>query len=454
MTESVLKELSPFGYAAKVIKISDYFDMKAEPAPSSRGGREREDARISRLIEAGNEFCRGHEDPGAVASLAVLQIRAARRQINEANGRAGEHLNEPIAGQAYIVHSLKRPEEVYRLRQVYGPQFVLLGCQDTLENRTRTLTERLDNQRGADAIAAELIARDADESDKMGQAVNTTYPMADYFLPAGEAAERAVSLLFAEHREQLQFHEYAMYLAHAAKARSRAPSRRVGAVIADERGEGRVLAIGCNDVLPDEQAEVDREIDTSERLKTDLMRDTLERLHEAGYLSDRVTEVDDQLVNDVKGKLDDAKLLSIIEFQPSVHAEAAAVSDAAYRGIPLANASMFVTTYPCHLCFKAAAAAGIAKVYYIDPYPKSRAEVLFPNTSKALTPYVGISPLRCGLVFLEPPPPSADLSGRLRAPDKPQRNLLQASECDPFEVSKEEQRVVDHLKIGDINGES
>ena len=35
--------------------------------------------------------------------------------------------------------------------------------------------------------------------------------------------------------------------------------------------------------------------------------------------------------------------------------------------------TMYVTTFPCHNCAKHIIAAGVDKVYYIEPYPKSKA---------------------------------------------------------------------------------
>jgi hypothetical protein len=38
---------------------------------------------------------------------------------------------------------------------------------------------------------------------------------------------------------------------------------------------------------------------------------------------------------------------------------------------------MFVTTFPCHNCAKHIIAAGIRRVIYLEPYPKSRANNLY-----------------------------------------------------------------------------
>ncbi len=45
----------------------------------------------------------------------------------------------------------------------------------------------------------------------------------------------------------------------------------------------------------------------------------------------------------------------------------------ARNGISTKGCSMYMTTFPCHNCAKHIIAAGIEKVVYIEPYPKSKA---------------------------------------------------------------------------------
>jgi len=41
---------------------------------------------------------------------------------------------------------------------------------------------------------------------------------------------------------------------------------------------------------------------------------------------------------------------------------------------------MYTTTFPCHNCAKHIVSAGIQRVVYVEPYPKSKAASLFPDT--------------------------------------------------------------------------
>lgn len=87
--------------------------------------------------------------------------------------------------------------------------------------------------------------------------------------------------------------------------------------------------------------------------------------------------------------LDKGELLSVIEYQRAVHAEARAIDDATVRGVSPAGGTLFVTTYPCHLCYKHALSVRLDHIEYIEPYPKSRAVAMFskgPRTSWSRSP--------------------------------------------------------------------
>lgn len=52
----------------------------------------------------------------------------------------------------------------------------------------------------------------------------------------------------------------------------------------------------------------------------------------------------------------------------SIHAEAHAIAQAAYQGIALNNAIMYVSTFPCLICAKLIIVAGIKSLYFMSPY--------------------------------------------------------------------------------------
>jgi cytidine deaminase len=83
----------------------------------------------------------------------------------------------------------------------------------------------------------------------------------------------------------------------------------------------------------------------------------------------------------------------------------AAVTDAAKRGVSVRGSTMYVTTFPCHNCARHIVAAGIRRVVYIEPYPKSLASTLHLDAIATdgstpigrqveFLPFVGVAPRR------------------------------------------------------------
>jgi deoxycytidylate deaminase len=60
-----------------------------------------------------------------------------------------------------------------------------------------------------------------------------------------------------------------------------------------------------------------------------------------------------------------------IDYVRDVHAEAAAILDAARHGTAVKKCTMYTTTFPCHECARHIVAAGIRELVYLAPYPKS-----------------------------------------------------------------------------------
>ena len=106
------------------------------------------------------------------------------------------------------------------------------------------------------------------------------------------------------------------------------------------------------------------------------------------------------------------RFTDISEFMRQVHAEMAAIVDAAMRGVAVRGTHMYVTTFPCHGCAKHIIAAGIAKVVYLESYPKSQAQMLHgaeieldPKNENAtgdrvlFVPFSGVAPRQFARLF-------------------------------------------------------
>ncbi len=60
----------------------------------------------------------------------------------------------------------------------------------------------------------------------------------------------------------------------------------------------------------------------------------------------------------------------------AVHAEQNVIAMAARKGISLEGATLYVTHFPCDICFKLVINAGIKEIVYEDMYPNEATEVL------------------------------------------------------------------------------
>ena len=96
--------------------------------------------------------------------------------------------------------------------------------------------------------------------------------------------------------------------------------------------------------------------------------------------------------------------MDLLEFGRIIHSEMSALCDAARKGLSVQNATLYCTTFPCHLCAKQIVAAGIKEVVFLEPYPKSYATELHRDsivvdpegeTAKVIfRPFIGIAPYR------------------------------------------------------------
>lgn len=403
LANSVQRSLSDCGYLAVVIKLSSLLPAAGDQPPG-----EAEDRRIRRLMSGGNRFCGDNEDAAAIARLGVAAIRAQRLTLlrGDGNNAPADDITASRPRTAYILQSLKRLEEVQLLRSIYGEQFILIGSQGSVAQRTRNLLQR--NISGADGAAkeaavAELFRIDAHDPESFGQNVIDTYPQADFFVRNNDSddIDRAITLLFGAPTPPT-VGEYAMYMARASRARSLAASRKVGAAIVVD---GFVVSTGYNDVPEGQSTDIAQGIDTSEQFKRDNVRDTLERLHAAGMLAEGV-DADDNSVTKAADVLKKGALMSTIEYQRAVHAEARAIDEATIRGISPAGGVLYVTTFPCHLCYKHALSVRLDHIEYIEPYPKSRAVEMFDEGAEdKLVPFTGVAPRRFMAIFDERPAP-------------------------------------------------
>ncbi|UHJ58796.1 deaminase (plasmid) [Mycolicibacterium fortuitum] len=163
-------------------------------------------------------------------------------------------------------------------------------------------------------------------------------------------------------------------------------------------------------------------------------------------LNDAVT-IDEAAVSAAAAALKGGDLLSVIEYQRAVHAEARAIDDATIRGVSTVDGILYVTTFPCHLCYKHALSARIKRVEYIDPYPKSRAVQMYPvDVEERLIPFTGVAPRRYLEIFDDRPAPQSDESGRFPTHDPSVAQPLVGPVSEDDSRADKERRAIHRLK--------
>jgi len=389
-----------------------------------------------------DKLCEKCDDRSA---LAKIMVRAISDQRNHKTGK------EDVQAEkfAYILRQLKRPEEVAILRTLYGKQFVLISAYGSAESRKSLLIGKLKNSMSTLLSVAELSAKvehlmEIDQSEKSeyyGQNLADTFHLADVFVDGisyidmTKTLHRFIQALFGRNDIAPTRLEYGMYNAKAAALRSSDLSRQVGAAIFS--AEGEVISQGCNEVPRAlggtywDQEEPDfRDVrigyDPNEELKRHILRDLFERLQKGGYLSDKALLIGSpsdmvetltrkatyrlgpMTASQTDGALVGADIMDLTEYGRVVHAEMCAICDAARLGRSVRGGTLFCTTFPCHNCTKHILASGIAKVVYMEPYPKSKAkdlhrnEIVIESENTRLVsfiPFLGISPSRYGDIF-------------------------------------------------------
>ncbi len=320
------------------------------------------------LIDLGNEIRKVSKNNAVLAIASAAEI--AR---NRASGK--------VQKRAYVISSLKHPEEVAELRKIYGNGFYLFAVHTDREKRIHFLMGP-HAESMTEPHALELITRDEHEPEEHGQHIRDTFHLADFFLSDENDDEklrhsivRCLDLVFGSPTITPTFNEFAMFMAHAASLRSASLSRQVGAVVA--RNE-EILSTGANDCprpgggLYWPTFSVDRVVDAPRG--RDHMRDYDSNSFEKARLIRSIVDkfpVEQQ--GFARGVLEKSEISEITEYGRAVHAEMEALLACGRNGIACRRATLYCTTYPCHNCAKHIVAAGITQVIFIEPYPKSRA---------------------------------------------------------------------------------
>lgn len=369
--------LRHFGYEAKEIKVSSL--LATGETPSS------EYDRIKSLMGAGDKR---RKDTGL---NSILAFGAASLIADSRDDRKPK--------RAYIINSLKHPDEVEALRKIYGQGFYLFGIHADKKRRLHYLTN---DKNLTDSQAIELTDIDEDEKVKHGQRTRDTFHLGDFYINFGKnddqvknTIQRFLELIFAHPYKNPTFDEFAMFMAFSSSVRSGDLSRQVGAVISRN---DQILSTGANEtprqggglywarideasgkVIDDQDGkDYTRNEDSNKVEQQEILSEIMKGVRNiSGLSSDQKSKIE--------GVLNESRIKDLTEFGRVVHAEMEAILSCCRAGISTINGTLYCTTFPCHNCAKHIIAAGIQRVVYVEPYPKSKALEFHSDSIKLIT---------------------------------------------------------------------
>jgi deoxycytidylate deaminase len=329
-------------------------------------------------IKYGNQLRKHFDDDALLASIACAKIMRARMRTQQPDKDKPEK-------NVYLIHQFKRKEEVELLRSVFGRVFFQISIYSRRGARVDHLARQFahaendSNHNLYRAKAEDIVQVDESErGDGHGQQVSAIFHDADVVVNSDEGdasvqkqVGRFCELLFGSNKISPTKHEYGMFAAKAAALRTLDLSRQVGAAIFTHGGE--IISMGSNEVpkapggtyWSDSRDGLDdrdyvRGVDSNTQRKRERLREILKIIK---------AENPDEIL--ARPEVRESQFMDALEYGRVIHAEMSAICDAARLGLSLQNATLFCTTFPCHMRAKHIIASGISRVIFLEPYPKS-----------------------------------------------------------------------------------
>lgn len=220
ISDLIKNQLRQYSYRVEPeISLSGLLNHIKREFPLSAEPRE---AYVSERMDEGNRLRQALGTNDALVRLACAQILRRRVELClEDRLEAGK----PTTATAWILRSLKHPDEVSTLRQIYGARFVCIGAQAPRQARLDQLARDIAASHGSTdreqykARAQELSLRDEAEDLEHGQKVRKTFVTVDCFIEAThrqgaqEQLERFFDAWFGEPYASPSRDEFAMFQA-------------------------------------------------------------------------------------------------------------------------------------------------------------------------------------------------------------------------------------------------
>jgi len=341
-----------------------------------------EDERIQKHMDAGDEIRNQAGRNDAVVGLAISGMDEYRNE---------KFAGAPAQNTAFILNSLKHPAEIETMRRIYRDRFIAISVHASTDSRREALKQKIAASHERPERAEDfreqteaIMKRDEHDDERgFGQNVREAFIQGHIYVSTDEDAKAGIGryfrLFFGHPFETPTREEYAMFQSHTAALRSADLSRQVGAAICTAQGE--IIAVGCNEVpkagggqywpedRPDKR-DFQLGYDSNTRHRDAALAEAFGQLKASDLLAGGAE------LSSFMRAISRTRLAHITEFGRPMHAEMAALLDAARRGAAVEKARLFTTTFPCHNCARHIIGAGIEQVIYREPYEKSLASEL------------------------------------------------------------------------------
>jgi deoxycytidylate deaminase len=372
--DQVATQLDEYGYNAQVLRLSDYLAEQADEDFRSKYF----DEQLWDAMTAGDRLRQKWDRSDALALHAVSDIVATREELAAALEQASaatadegcengfSEMAEPapnLQRHAFILRSLKTPDELETLRAIYGPRLIVIAAYSSKDARLKHLADLIADSRTSTQRDTwvhqpeELIARDEKEEEARGQDVSGTFHRADFFIRgwSREVIEadvrRTLEVLFGSPFRTPTRDEHGQFIAAGAALRSAEFGRQVGAALTTE--DGSLIAVGTNEVPKagggshwEDERTGNRDfeigdVDTNRRHFDQLAERLTERLagrldqlveqigQESGDIRAALSQLRDGTLEELPSDLRAGGLKDLTEFGRAVHAEMSALLDVA-----------------------------------------------------------------------------------------------------------------------------
>jgi len=174
------------------------------------------------------------------------------------------------------------------------------------------------------------------------------------------AAEKSIDL----YTLRPNWREYFMLTAQSIAMRASDFSRKVGAVlVAPGEGEkgGRIISSGYNGYPAGVPSAFERQEDLRKSMEPQIREEVSHNLEKILGTS----KLKKNKIDEIVGMVLQYRLL---QFDPTEHAEANAIAQAARSTISSEGTHLYTTLYPCQRCTRQLISAGVTDVFYLDEY--------------------------------------------------------------------------------------